>query len=143
MTLYWPVLQARLVALAPTIAAGFTAFDGLPAGTSEKGAQKTISIGASKDDGPGEFELAQDPTDTFLEETGSVVLEVISWAGDTAVPARRSEVFAVVTALEAQIRTDPRIGVLPPASLTTLSVIPVNLTNAVRLIVSVSYRVRS
>ena len=143
MTLYWPVLQARLVALAPTFASGYTPFDGFPAGVEEKGAQKTLSIGASKDDGPGEFQVDQDPVDTFLEESGSVVLEVINWSGDRNVTAKRADAFAVVAALEELLRADPRLGVLPPASTTSLSVSPASLVKDVRLIVSVSYTVRS
>lgn len=141
--IWWPVLQARLVELAPTIASGFVLFDGIPAGVEEKGATKTISVGASKDDGPGSFDLTDDSTDGMRAENGTVVLELISWAGDRDVPTRRSEVFAVVDALNEQIRTDQRLGVLPKSSTTTVSVAPVNLTNAVRLVVTVSYFARS
>lgn len=143
MTLWWPVLQARLVALCPTIAPNFVPFDGIPAGLEEKGATKTLSVGASKDDGPGEFEITDDPVDTFLQETGTVVLEVITWGGDRDVPTKRAEAFAVVEALQEQIRTDPRLGVLPEAGSAGVSVTPVNLTTSVRLVVSVTYLVRS
>lgn len=145
MSAYWPVLQARLFALMPTLAGSeWVVFDG-PAGGQESGKQKYILVGASTDGEGGNYDQPDDPVTTMRAETGSVTVEINSWTGDKAAPTRRAECFAIANALEALIRADQRLGVLPPSSTTALSadiVLPTKGTSA-RLVLSVNYTTRS
>jgi hypothetical protein len=141
---WWPVLQQRLVVLMPTVASGWTVFDG-PAAGREKGVQKYILVGASTEGEGGSYGQPDDTIDTMRQEEGSVVVELNSWSGDVAAPTRLTECFAVANALEALIRTDQRLGVLPVGSTTALSaeiVTPTKGTSA-RLVLSVEYFTRS
>jgi len=143
---YWPVLQQRLFALMPTLAgAGWVVFDG-PAGGQESGKQKYILVGASTDGDGGSYDQPDDTVDTMRAETGTVIVEVNSWSGDTTVNAtRRAECFGVANALEAAIRADQRLGVLPNSSTTALAgdiTTPSNGKSA-RLVLSVNYTARS
>jgi hypothetical protein len=143
---YWPVLQQRLFALIPTLVdSDWVVFDG-PAAGREQGKAKYILVGSSTDGESGSYEQPDDPVDTMRGETGTVLVEVNSWTGDTTVNAtRRAECFAVADALETAIRTDQTLGVLPVSSTTELGAdlsVPSNGKSA-RLVLRVSYFTRS
>jgi len=142
---YWPVLQQRLVALMPSLAPGWVVFDG-PAGGRESGKQKYVLVGASTDGDGGSYDQPRDTIDTMRGEEGTVIVELNSWSGDTTVNStRRAECFAVANALEAAIRADERLGVLPVTSTTALAgeiTTPSNGKSA-RLVLSVNYTTRS
>lgn len=145
MSAYWPVLQARLVALLPTLAGStWTVFDG-PAAGREKGVERYILVGAATEGDGGFYGQPDDAVDTMRAEEGVVIVELNSWTGDVAAPTRRAECFTVANALEAAIRADQRLGVLPDSSTTALSaeiVTPTKGTSA-RLVLSVEYTTRS
>ena len=145
MSAYWPVLQARLVALLPSLAGSdWTVFNG-PAAGREKGVPRYILVGASTEGDAGSYDQPDDPVDTMRAETGAVLVELNSWSGDIAAPTRLAECFTVANALEAAIRADQRLGVLPASSTTALSadiVTPTKGTSA-RLVLSVNYFTRS
>jgi hypothetical protein len=142
---WWPVLQQRLVELLPTLVDDdWLVFDG-PAAGRESGKAKYILVGASTDGEGGSYDQPDDLVTTMRAEEGVVVVEVNSWTGDKAAPTRRAECFAVADALEAAIRTNQKLGVLPESSTTALSaeiVTPTKGTSA-RLVLSVNYTARS
>lgn len=145
MSAYWPVLQQRLFELIPTLVDDtWVVFDG-PAGGQESGKHRYILVGASTDGEAGSYEQPDDTVDTMRQEQGVVLVEVNSWTGDRDAPSRRAECFEVADALEALIRADQRLGVLPVSSTTALSAdvsTPTKGTSA-RLVLSVSYFTRS
>lgn len=144
MSVWWPVLQQRLVVLIPTLASGWTVFDG-PAAGREKGVHQYILVGASTEGEGGSYNQPDDTVDTLRAEEGTVVVELNSWTGDVAAPTRRAECFAVADALEALIRADQRLGVLPVSSTSALSAEIVTPTKGTsfRLVLSVAYFTRS
>lgn len=139
MSAYWPLVQARLVALLPTLLpADVVVFDGPSAGA-EKGAQRYVTIGATTEGAGGSYTQPDSPTDTLREEQGEVICEFVDWSGDKNGPTKRGEVFGFANALEAAVRADQTLGVLPTASTMTLSGDLVMTANAARLAVTVSY----
>ena len=139
MSAYWPVVQARLVALLPTLLpAGVVVFDGPSAG-GEKGTKQYVTVGATSDGAGGRYDQPDSPTDTLRTETGDVVCELVDWSGDVDIATKRNEVFAWANALEASIRADQTLGVLPKGSTTTLSGDLVMTATKAALALSVTY----
>ena len=125
----------------PSLAPGWVVFDG-PAGSQESGKKQYILVGASTDGNSGTFDRPDGTTEVMRHETGTVIVELNSWSGDTsAAAARRAECFAVHDALEAAILADQTLGVLPVDTTTALSgdiTTPSNGKSA-RLVLSVNY----
>lgn len=147
MAAMWPVVQARLVTLIPTIGAfsGVTVYDGPPAADS---AQSWISVGhVSSDTGAGTFEQRVGNVDALREEDGTVLCEVVVWSGDDDLPARRTAAFVLTDALDATIRADQTLGVLRQGSTVTLSADVVSARDpsgsTQRLLLSVNYTCRA
>lgn len=141
MSAWWPVLQQRLVTVVTGLVdSSWVVIDG-PAAGLESGKKKWITVGASTDGQGGTYDRPDGTTETLRRETGTVVVEVNSWTGDTTANAtRRSECFAVSDALEALILADQTLGVLPAGSTSLAGDIttPSNGKSA-RLLLSVSY----
>lgn len=141
MTAYWPTVQARLVQLLPTLLpAGVVIFDGPSAG-GEKGARQYVTVGATSDGAGGSYEQPDSPISGVREERGEVACEFVDWSGDTNVATKRGEVFAWANLLEAAVRADQTLGVLPPASTVTLAGDLTMSATTTRLVVTVTYYV--
>lgn len=150
--IYWPVVQQRLVALLPTLT-GFTGVKIHDAVVLEDADAKSFVIvgGTTPEDG-GRVEAGAWQFETITHsnaraERGTVVCEFAVWGGDETLPAYRATAFDLVDELDAAIRADQTLGVLPVPSTTDLSadVVSVQDSNQAeqRLIVSVSYYVQS
>jgi hypothetical protein len=143
---YWPVLQQRLYAILPDLVGDeWVVFDG-PAGGLESGKQKYVLVGASTEGEGGSYSQPDDTVTSMRGEVGTVIVEVNSWTGDsTANAARRAECFAVADALEAAIRADQKLGVLPESSTTALAgdITTPSTGKSARLVLSVNYTTRS
>jgi hypothetical protein len=121
MSAYWPVVQARLVELLPTILpAGVVVIDGPFAGT-EKGARQYVTVGATSEGAGGSYEQPDSPIDGVREERGEVVCELVDWSGDVDTPTKRAAVFAWADLIEASIRSDQTLGVMPAGSVSALA----------------------
>lgn len=139
MSAYWPIVQARLFTLLPTLLpADVVVFDGPSAGA-EKGARKYVTVGATTEGAGGSYDQPDSTTDTLRTEAGTVVCEFVDWSGDVAIATKRDQVFAYANLLEASIRADQTLGVLPKASTTTLTGDLVLTATAARLVVTVVY----
>lgn len=141
MSAWWPVLQARLVEILPALATGFDVYDG-PRSGKETGDKKYVLVGVSSEGESGSYEATDSSADTLWDDAGAVVCEVVSWSGDPA-PAHRAAVFAVANAIEAAVRADQRLGVLPVGSTLRFSGRPVHYSNGFGLVLTFSYFVRS
>lgn len=144
MAAWWPVVQARLLELVPTFtgAADFTVYDGPR--TTDTDARKRISVGYSEaDETGGSFEVADTAVTSLRQESGTVLCEVVSWSGDDELPTHRAAVLAVFDDLDAAVRLDQQLGVLPQGSTSSLSadLVPARDGKGTkqRLIVTVSY----
>jgi hypothetical protein len=137
---YWPLVQARLVELLPDLLPdGVVVFDGPSAG-GEKGAKQYATVGATSDGDGGSYEQPDSPVSgNFRQERGEVLCELVDWSGDVSVAAKRTEVFGWADLLEASIRADQRLGVLPAGSTSTLAGQLVMTPTAARLVVAISY----
>ena len=131
MATQWPLLTARLVALLPTLS-GWSAvqvFDGPPV-TSEI-PTSYCTVGYVDDDNVGSYadDLSQ-VGNIFTAETGEVRCRLVVVTGDIDSDADgksdlatiRTAAFTLIDALRASLRTDPRVGVLPAGSTTSLTV---------------------
>lgn len=156
---YWPVVQQRLVNLLPTLPGwtGVVVHDGQP--RRDRNAKESISVGWSTY-GPqggtrgsglgdsGSFSATEETVTSMWAENGSVLCELVVWGGDeSAASTYRARAFDLLDALEESIRTDERLGVLPPSSTTSLGAEVISGQDksgaTTRLIVSVDYFVRS
>jgi hypothetical protein len=133
-------VQARLVELLPGIlSSGVVVFDGPRAGR-EKGAKQYVTVGATSEGAGGSYEQPDSPIDSMREERGEVVCEFVDWSGDeNNIATRRSEIFAWADALEASIRADQTLGVLPAGSVSALAGELVLTATKASLVVSVAY----
>jgi hypothetical protein len=146
MTVAWPTVKDRLVALLPTLPgfAGVLVFDG-PAVTGEAPAAY-VTVGwqeSTDDDTAGSYEQTQTGPEGFAaEETGTVLLEFAAVTGDVTVPSA----FGLVDALQNSVQTDQTLGVLGRGSTASLAVEVVQsqtTSGAVqRLLVSLTYFAR-
>jgi len=122
MATQWPAVKRAIVDLLPTLTGWPSAdltFDGPPvAGDSSS----YVTVGyVDGEDSAGSF--TTDTTNGYrIEETGSVVGELVAWAGDTDLPARQAEAFAAMDAFEVALRADRTLGVLSPDGTARLSV---------------------
>ena len=142
MTAYWPVVQARLVDLLPTLLpAGVVVFDGPSAGR-EKGAKQYVTVGATAEGAGGSYTQPDSATSgDFRAEQGQVECEFTDWSGDSNAPTKRGVVFGWADLLEASVRADQTLGVLPKGSVTELAGELVMGATTVRLVVTLSYLV--
>jgi len=143
MATQWPVVHARLVALLPTLA-GWPpfVFDGPPVTGDDPQVYATVGY-AFGFDGAGRFSQTRAGNGFQVEETGSVQCEVVSVTGDVDLALMRSQAFALMDALDAELRRDQTLGVLPQASTCSLSVdvVPAQATSGAvqRLPFSIDY----
>lgn len=148
MTVYWPVVQARLVALLPTLPGytGVVVAQGRP--MQDADADRIVSVGYStRSDGAGSYSHVDGQPDGMRGEQGSVVCEFATRNGDSDPDDAADDAFALVEALDASIRGDQTLGVLPKSSTSNLSVDVAAAQDTagavVRLVVSVNYFARS
>lgn len=148
MTVYWPVVQSRLVQLLPTLP-GFTGVvvaHGKP--LSDADADKIVAVGYSTAaDGAGSYRHLEGQPDGMRAEQGTVVCEFATRNGDSDAEDASADAFTLVAALDTSIRADQKLGVLPVSSTTDLSVDVASAQDTAgavtRLIVSVNYFARS
>lgn len=142
MSAYWPVVQARLVALLPTLlGSGVTVFDGPSAGR-EKGTRQYVTVGYTTEGTGGSYVQPDSPTSGDIrEEQGQVECELVDWSGDLDLPTKRTTVFGWANLLEAAVRADQTLGVLPKGSTMALAGEPLSGSTTFRLVLTVSYDV--
>lgn len=139
MSTYWPVVQAQLLELLPTLlGADVVVFDGPSAGR-EKGTKQYVTVGATTDGTGGSYEQPDSPITGVRQERGEVACELVDWSGDTDVAAKRTVVFGWADLLEAAVRSDQTLGALPPASTVTLAGELVATATTTRLVLTVAY----
>lgn len=148
MATQWPRVHARLVALLPTLPGwgGVQVFDGQPV-TGDTPLDFATVGHVSDEPSAGTFSHERAGNGFQVEETGAVRCELVSWVGNTDLPSVRVRAFALIDALEVAIRTDQTLGILPPASTSSLEVDvqPIQSTSGAqqRLAFSVRYFVRT
>jgi hypothetical protein len=113
----WPTVHDRLVTLLPTLPGwyGVDVFDG-PTVTGDAPTDYA-SVGYVQLEGSaGSYEFERHSDGWGTTELGAVRCEVVTAAGDTDIVGARARAFALIDALEASIRADQTLGVLPTAS---------------------------
>lgn len=144
----WPVVQQRLVALLPTLAGWgtVTVYDGEPVTREYPPEYCTVGF-ADDEDGAGTFTTERALDGFMVQETGGVRCEIVVQTGDVDVPTVRARAFVLLAELEAALRVDQTLGVLAPASTTSLTTDVVSLQNsagsAQRLPFTVEYLTRT
>ena len=155
--IYWPVLRRRLVELLPTLPAfdGVQGYDGRP--RQNVGVREWVSVGWSTfgpDGGTrgnglgdsGSFSPGEETVTGMESENGTVMCEIGVWGGDKNVDYE-ARAFELVDAIDAAIRADKTLGVLPESSTTSVGAEVVagwdSNGKSTRLILSVDYFVRS
>lgn len=140
----WPILQARLMTLLPTLPvfSGVPVYDGPPASSEETVSYVTIGFAENAGDA-GTYSPARAAGDSYTEETGQIVSEIVSGNGDSDLAAARTLAFGLADAWQAQVEADKRLGVLAEGSSCSLdvAVVPVQYTSGVeqRLVVTLHY----
>ena len=151
MSAAWPLIVDRLLVLLPALPgwADVEVFDGPPVTQDAPADYVTVGFVVGRDDA-GNYEQTRNGGNGggwqgALEETGTVVSEVVCSSGDTDIAIVRDRAFALVDAWEAKVSEDERLGILPPSSTSSLSVDvqPINRGGASqRLTVTLSYFAR-
>jgi hypothetical protein len=149
VTTLWPVVQAGLVTLLPTLSGweNTTVYDGAPlAGDApgDDGISSYCAVGYVEDEaGAGSWQQQPEGSGFFDLEAGEVRSGLFVGNGDDDLPAARTAAFALVDALQASMKADRRLGCLPNGATSSLSadVLPVqdSEVTGVLLILSVSY----
>jgi hypothetical protein len=147
MATQWPVLKARLVELLPTLAGWPTSvYDGPPVTGDNPTTYATVGYQFGQDEA-GSFRHERHGNGFQVVETGDVRGELVCRSGDSTTQAVEVEAFGLLDALDAAIRADQTLGVLPVASTTNLSVSVAPEANqsgaVVRLRFSLEYETRS
>jgi hypothetical protein len=134
MAAQWPLVAERLVALLPTLPgwSGVEVFDGPPV-TGETPAQYA-TVGYVSDEHAGTYNTTLGPNGQQTVETGQVISQLVcatgdSDEGDVEVSSMRSQAFALMDALDAEIRRDRRLGVLSQEGTTDLAVDVLSVSN--------------
>lgn len=147
MATQWPIVHARLVQLLPTLSGWPTAvYDGPPVTGDNPPIYATVGYQFEQDEA-GSFRHERAGNGFQVEETGDVRGELVCRTGDATTETVRAQAFALIDALEASLRADQTLGVLPPASTTNLSVTVAPDANqsgaVVRLRFAIDYFARS
>lgn len=142
----WPVIKARLVTALPTLPAfaTTTVYDGPP--TDRPGQYLTVGYVEGGEFG-GEFDMPDSPIDTLRDELGSVIGEIVAWSGDDTLPALQDATFALFNAIDAWVRADQTLGVMPSGATAVLggAFVPVLTKQAgatARLALTLTYTAR-
>lgn len=122
MSVAWPTVKDRLVALLPTLP-GYTdvkVYDG--PSTSAHSVARWVTVGyqpSTEDLSAGSYEQTQTGAGGFLsEERGTVGLEFSASVADAEIP----DAFGLVDALHDSVQADQTLGVMTPGSTSSLSV---------------------
>lgn len=144
----WPLVKARLAALAPTLTgwSGVRSYNG-PVVTGEAPTEFFTVGFVVGEDFAGSYGQDRGAGDMPME-SGTVQSELVCWSGAaTDMPVVEARAFALVDALQAEIDRDPTLGVLARGSTSSLSVDvqPAQATSGAvqRLTVTLSYLARS
>lgn len=114
MTVLWPLVQARLVELLPTLDgwADVPVYDGAPDSAEQTDAY--CAVGYVEDEaGAGSFTQTPSGDGWFDDESGEVRCELFTGNGDGDVAAARTAGFDLISALQVSLAADRRLGVLP------------------------------
>lgn len=108
----WPLIVARLVTLLPGIWTGIDAvYDGPK--TTENPPNNYATIGwADGGRQSGNYSSEQSPDGYRCVETGAIACELNCAVGERDITSVRAAVFTALNALDAQIRSDRRLGIL-------------------------------
>jgi hypothetical protein len=157
--IWWPVVKQRLVVLLPTLEdwEGVVVYNG--AAKEDRGVKQWITVGWSQY-GPqggsrgsgfgdsGSWSNVEETISDARSEAGTVLCELVVWGGDESLAATyEARAFALVNSLDAAIRADETLGVLPYTSTTDLGAEVITAQDKAgaqqRLILSVNYTARS
>lgn len=146
MAVLWPVVKARLVTALPALPAFSMTmvFDG-PA-TDRPAQYVTVGYVEGGEFG-GVFDMPDSPIDTLRDEIGSVVGEIVAWSGDDTLPALQDTAFVLFNAIDAWVRADQTLGVMPSGATAVLggAFVPVLTKQAgatARLALTLTYTAR-
>lgn len=155
MTTAWPLVAARTVAMVTELLASVDGwdkgrvYDGPPVTGDAPTSFVTVGFVLGEDNA-GSYEQTRNGDGGWqfaLQETGTVLSEVVCSTGDVDLPTVRARAFALVDAWEAAVSADETLGVLGPSSISSLSVDvqPAQTTAGAvqRLTVTLSYLARS
>lgn len=153
MTVLWPTVKNRLVTVLVSwdgyvastdpaaLATDVLVFDGPLVSGDDPTAFITVGWQHSTDeDSAGTFEQSEGPDGYMVTETGSVLCEIASITGDSAIP----NAFVIYEALANYVQANRTLGVLDPTALTSLSCEVVQAQNSdgavQRLLVAMEYQ---
>lgn len=126
----WPAVVDRLVSLLPTLPGweSVTVFDGpVPTGQTPT---DYVTVGYVSDDNAGVYNSTLYGEGSQYSEQGSIVSHLVCQTGNANIPAMRARVFALIGALEDEIRADRRLGVLSQEGYCDLTVDVQSISNA-------------
>lgn len=144
MATRWPAVRARLVELLPTLPgwADVSVYDG-PTVTGEAPEEYATVGYVADEDAAGSFEHERAGDGFRVEERGFVRCELVVLTGSADLPTVRDRAFALIDALEQEIRRDRTLGVLSAEGTARLVVDVVPVQNsagaAQRLVFSLDY----
>lgn len=128
MRTQWPLVQARLVQLLPTLAGWdqVDVHDGQPdsgdTGQDSDGNQSYCAVGYVEDEqGAGSFTQTPEGSGSFDGETGEVRSELFTGNGDGDMAAARTAGFTLIDSLKAYIATHRDLGALAQGSTVSLA----------------------
>jgi len=136
MASQWPVIVDRLLVLLPSLPgwSGVEVFDGPPVTSDTPADFCTVgfvdSLDGVGDSNAGEYTKRDAVVDSMLDDLGSVRCQLTCVSGDVSQADVRARAFALADALEASLRADPRLGVLPITSTTELGVQVLSIQNS-------------
>lgn len=148
MATQWPLIHARLVELLPTLAGweDVPAFDGPPITGDTPRDYVTVGY-VIAEDSAGTFSHIRSGGGYQVEETGGIRCELVSTVGETDLATVRARAFALLDALEQEIRRDQTLGVLSTEGTSALDVdvVPVQTTSGAqqRLVFTIQYFTRT
>lgn len=140
----WPAVKAYVVASLPLLSgwAQVAVYNGQPVTSESPGDFVTVGF-VPGEDFAGSFEPTEELGD-LRGETGTLRSELVSWNGDSDLPAAEARAFALFDAWESAVRADHTLGGLVSDASLTVDVQPSQSTNAtLRLVVTLSYLARS
>lgn len=142
------MVVSRLVDLLPQLEgwSEVTVYDGPPVTADNPDAYVTVGFVVGEDFAGSYEQTRNGDIQGLLEETGSVRSELVCLTGDVDLVSMRAQAFALVNTLEAEVSRDETLGVLSPATSSSLAVDvqPLQTTGGaeIRLVVTLSYVTR-
>jgi hypothetical protein len=126
MTAAWPRIVARLIDVLPTLPGwdGVEVYDGPPVTGDAPPVFVTVGFVLGENNA-GSYEQTRNGEQGWqgaLEESGTVLSEIVCATGDVDLPAVRARAFALADAWEAWVSADETLGVMGRSSISSLTV---------------------